>query len=316
MAERNGLCWLIEVSANGVASIDRMIQNRAHKPANFKTGNTMKKYIVLTFFAAMIVACTQPKEEAVVAIETAPEAPEPAAYYEFLWCSFGENYSEEARDAYFAEFNTIADSMTERGLRAFGYRPRDWESKDFDALWVNRWPDKQSSTEGWAEWRERGGNDTLQENNPNVLACGQQAGTDVFGYTTYIPKDRPSTFSIENPPYHADNLFCSFNEGKGPEDIRAFIRNHYLPFTEAYTKENPDNSYWFAIGVPDFEPAEDYPHDFNWINYFSSAEEAADGINEYETNQTDLQNRLAEIVTCADRDLWDAIPIRVPANST
>ena len=61
-----------------------------------------------------------------VDMAAAPEAPEPAAYYEFLWCEFGENYSAESRDAYFADFNTIADSMTERGLGSFGYAPKDW----------------------------------------------------------------------------------------------------------------------------------------------------------------------------------------------
>ena len=123
----------------------------------------MKRFLVFVLLAPMFVACTQPTEEAPAAAPQAevaaspPEAPEPAAYYEFLWCKFGENYTEETRDAYFAEFNVIAGSMTERGLGSFGYRPRDWESKDFDALWVNRWPDKETSQQGWAEWRSMGG---------------------------------------------------------------------------------------------------------------------------------------------------------------
>ena len=282
----------------------------------------MKRFLVFVLLAPMFVACTQPTEEAPAAAPQAevaaspPEAPEPAAYYEFLWCKFGENYTEETRDAYFAEFNAIAGSMTERGLASFGYRPRDWESKDFDALWVNRWPDKETSQQGWAEWRSMGGNETLQANHPDVLMCGQDAGTDVFGYVTYIPKEIPATFSVENPPYHVDNLFCTFNEGKGPDDMRSYLRDHYMPFLDRYAADNPDNSYWFAIGVPDFQPAEDYPHDFNWINYFSSQEEAATGIEHYESNETDLQNRMGEVVTCADRELWNAIPIRIPPTAS
>jgi len=278
----------------------------------------MKRFFLFSLFAPLIVACTQPAEDAPAAPEAevaaAPQAPEPAAYYEFLWCEFGKNYTDESRDAYFADFNGIVDSMTERGLGSFGYRPRDWESEDFDALWVNRWPDKETSEEGWAEWKAKSGNETLQTNHPDVLMCGQEAGTNVFGYTTYIPKEIPDTFSVENPPYHVDNLFCSFNEGKGPDDMRAYLGDHYMPFLDRYTAENPDNSYWFAIGVPDFEPAEDYPQDFNWINYFTSAEEAAIGIENYETNETGLQALMAEVVTCSDRALWNAIPIRMPPN--
>jgi hypothetical protein len=279
----------------------------------------MKNILVFLFLTPIIVACSPPADDAPeapqVEMAAAPEAPEPAAYYEFLWCEFGENYSAESRDAYFADFNAIADSMTERGLGSFGYAPRDWESEDFDALWVNRWPDKETSVQGWAEWRSAGGNEKLQADHPDVLMCGQEAGTNVFGYTTYIPKDLPAAFSLENPPYHVDNLFCTFNEGKGPEDIRTYLRDHYMPFLDRYTAENPDNSYWFAIGVPDFEPMENYPQDFNWVNYFTSSEEAAAAIAYYE-KETDLQNQMGEIVTCSDRALWNALPIRIPPSAT
>ena len=290
----------------------------------------MTRFLVFLFLTPIIVACSPPADDAPeapqvemaaapetpqVEMAAAPEAPEPAAYYEFLWCEFGENYSAESRDAYFADFNTIADSMTERGLGSFGYAPRDWESEDFDALWVNRWPDKETSVQGWAEWQSGGGNEKLQADHPDVLMCGQEAGTNVFGYTTYIPKDLPATFSVENPPYHVDNLFCTFNEGKGPKDMRAYLRDHYMPFLDRYTAENPDNSYWFAIGVPDFEPMENYPQDFNWLNYFTSPEEAAAAIANYE-KETDLQNQMGEIVTCSDRALWNALPIRIPPSAT
>jgi hypothetical protein len=279
----------------------------------------MKNFLVFLFLTPIIVACSPPADDAPeapqVEMAAAPEAPEPAAYYEFLWCEFGENYSAESRDAYFADFNAIADSMTERGLGSFGYAPRDWESEDFDALWVNRWPDKETSVQGWAEWQSAGGNEKLQADHPDVLMCGQEAGTNVFGYTTYIPKDLPAAFSLENPPYHVDNLFCTFNEGKGPEDIRTYLRDHYMPFLDRYTAENPDNSYWFAIGVPDFEPMENYPQDFNWVNYFTSSEEAAAAIAYYE-KETDLQNQMGEIVTCSDRALWNALPIRIPPSAT
>lgn len=290
----------------------------------------MKRFLVFLFLTPIIVACSPPADDAPEApqvemaavseapqvdMAAAPEAPEPAAYYEFLWCEFGENYSAESRDAYFADFNTIADSMTERGLGSFGYAPKDWESEDFDALWVNRWPDKETSVQGWAEWQSAGGNEKLQADHPDVLMCGQEAGTNVFGYTTYIPKDLPATFSVENPPYHVDNLFCTFNEGKGPEDMRAYLRDHYMPFLDRYTAENPDNSYWFAIGVPDFEPMENYPQDFNWLNYFTSPEEAAAAIANYE-KETDLQNQMSEVVTCSERALWNALPIRIPPSAT
>lgn len=69
-----------------------------------------------------------------------------------------------------------------------------------------------------------------------------------------------------------------------------------MPFLDRYTTENPSNSYWFSIGFPHFEPTEDYPHDFNWLNYFTSSAEAAAGIESYE-NEIDLQVQMGEIVS-------------------
>ena len=271
------------------------------------------RFICFIMFAGFLAGCSQPADTEGSADQTATQssAPvEPDAYYEFLWCEFGDNYTEEARDAYFASFNEIADSMTERGLRSFGYRPRDWESEDFDALWVNRWPDKEASEQGWAEWQAKGGNATLQGKHPGVLNCGQESGVNVFGYTTYIPKDIPASFNVESPPYHVDNLFCSFNEGQGPEQLRSFVRDQYMPFLDRYAADNPDNSYWFAIGVPDVV-LENYPQDFNWINYFKNSDEASVAIANYDNNEVEIQNAMAEVVTCTDRQLWNGVPIRV-----
>ena len=80
-----------------------------------------------------------------------------------------------------------------------------------------------------------------------------------------------------------------------------------MPFLDRYTAENPDNSYWFAIGVPDFEPLENYPQDFNWLNYFTSPEEAAAAIANYE-KETDLQNQMS-----GSRDLLGEGSLERPA---
>lgn len=68
------------------------------------------------------MGCSPPSDDVPetppVEIAAALDAPKPAAYYEFLWCEFGEKYSVVNRDAYFADFNAIVESITERGLAA------------------------------------------------------------------------------------------------------------------------------------------------------------------------------------------------------
>ena len=63
----------------------------------------------------------------------------PTSYTEYLQCEFGENYSPEAFQAFLADWNQEISQLPDRGLRAFGYMPRDWSSEAFDGIWVLRW---------------------------------------------------------------------------------------------------------------------------------------------------------------------------------
>ena len=62
----------------------------------------------------------------------------PTSYTEYLQCQFGQNYSPEAFQPFLADWNQEISQLPDRGLRAFGYMPRDWSSEAFDGIWVLR----------------------------------------------------------------------------------------------------------------------------------------------------------------------------------
>ena len=245
------------------------------------------------------------------AVETAQATPD--AYYEYLWCKQGENYSTETSQAYVADWNAAIDELEDSPYASMAYFPRGWEADGYDGLWVLRWDDKGTSEKGWSNYVASGTEDTLQEKHPDVLKCGSETGVDRFSFDTYIPRPAPAEFSEVEPPYFVTNQFCTFNEGKSAKDVRAAIQGHYLPFLEASAETNPDSTYFFMIGRPDFEPAE--PMDFNWINIWATATEgvaSAAAFNESEEGK-EILSVLNEASTCQDPQPWDAFILRKPA---
>jgi hypothetical protein len=236
----------------------------------------------------------------------------PAAYYEYLWCNQGENYSTETSQAFVGDWNAAVNEMEDPVYASMAYFPRGWKTEDYDGLWVLRWADKETSEKGWANYIASGTDAALQEKHPDVLKCGFETGVNRFGFETYIPRPAPAEFSDVEPPYFVTNQFCTFNEGKTGKDVRAAIQDHYIPFLEASAETNPDSTYFFMIGVPDFEPAQ--PMNFNWINLWETVAEgqaSTAAFNESEEGKAIL-SALNEAATCQDAQPWDAYFLRKP----
>ncbi len=236
----------------------------------------------------------------------------PAAYYEYLWCNQGENYSTEALQAFVGDWNAAINETEDTVDAAAAYVPRGRKEDNYDGLWVLRWADKETSEKGWANYIASGTDAALQEKHPGVLECGSEAGVNRFGFDTYIPRPAPAGLFDGEPPYFVANQFCTFNEGKTGKDVRAAIQDHYIPFLEASAETNPGSTYHFMIGVPDFEPSQ--PMNFNWIHQWKTAAEGEAALarfNESEEGKAIL-SALNEAATCQDAQPWDAYFLRKP----
>ena len=237
----------------------------------------------------------------------------PAAYYEYLRCNQGENYSTETSQAFVGDWNAAVNEMEDPVYASMAYFPRGWKAEDYDGLWVLRWADKETSEKGWANYIASGTDAALREKHPEVLECGSETGVNRFGFDTYIPRPAPTGFSDGEPPYFVTNQFCTFNEGKSGKDVRAIIQDHYLPLLDASAQTNPDSTYFFMIGVPDFEPAQ--PMNFNWIHLWKTAAEGEASLATFSESEEGkaFLSILSETATCQDLRPWDGYFLRKPA---
>ncbi|MBA59086.1 MAG: hypothetical protein CMQ40_07920 [Gammaproteobacteria bacterium] len=261
----------------------------------------------------MISGCSKPEKPAEVAI-AAEDAPAPVAYYEYLWCQRGENWSMDAAQSYVDDWNAELDAMDDTLEGAFVYVPRGWEDERFDTYWALRFSDKASSEQGWVTWLESGANDRLQENHPGVLEYGDEIGVNRFGWDLYSLMEIPSGFG-DNEPYFVQSRFCTFNEGKNRKDLREVVRGQFLPEIQAGKQAGTYPSYWFMVGVPDFESTQ--PIDFVWIDYFDGAEaaETESGIYESSEEGQAIQSAFDAVTTCSEALPYDAYALRRPADS-
>jgi hypothetical protein len=275
----------------------------------------MKKLFWLSALVLMAVGCAEQQSAAPAAPAAAQEAADanaPDAYYEYLWCKEGPDYSQEALANLVADWNAIMDSSDSTVAAVAGYRPKGWESEDFDGLWVMRWNNKADMEAGWASYVASGNAEAFDAKYNSVLTCGDQAGVDRFGFDGYVPRDIPATFTGEPSPYFLTNMFCSFNEGKTGADLREVVRNTYIPAVDAASAGNADSSYWFLVGAPDFEVNADNPFDFNWVNYWQTAAEgqaAAEAFAQSERGSATMA-AMEAVATCQDPQPWDGYVIR------
>jgi len=229
-----------------------------------------------------------------------PAEPEPIAYYEYLWCKAGPNWSDENMSDLVADWNDILDGLENTPVASFGYVPIGWQDDNFDGLWVLRWASKAAMEAGWSEYVANDSQTKLDQENPDVLACGAEQGVNRFGWFSYVPKDIPPTFD-PSKPYYLTNQLCSFNEGKTREDLRAVVREQFLPAVMKVAESNPSSSYWFRVERRDFEPLAEYPVDFNWVNFWQTEEEAK--LSSQNFAQSDegarVASLMAEVATCS-----------------
>ena len=105
----------------------------------------------ITFFVAILLmgtACSQKDDvqeegmDATPVVAVAPAVTEtesvsdPDAYYEYLWCNQGDDFSQEKFAELTANWNSVIDGLDAPALAAFGYIPRDADIEAYDGLWA------------------------------------------------------------------------------------------------------------------------------------------------------------------------------------
>jgi len=291
-------------------------------------GNPMR-FVVLILTAALFgcsdQTSTNPPEIEVPAVspatlETTDASPsEPDAYYEYLWCKNGPNWSGDNFRALVKGWNEINDGLSHTPVAVFGYVPSGWEDPNFDGLWVLRWADKAAMEAGWTAYVANDSQAQLDAAHPGVLECGAETGVNRFGFNAYVPKPIPTSFDPSNGPYYLTNQLCSFNEGKSRQDLSAVLRDHFLPAVQAVAQANPSSTYWFRVEAPDFTPTPEASFNFNWVNFWQSPEEGMASSASFAATEQGaaVQALMNDVATCDPviAQPWNGYMLRAPTNN-
>ena len=277
----------------------------------------LRLFFLFLVFGLFACSPAERPADSSVALEdssASPEAtPEPTGYTEYLWCSDGENYSQELADGRNSMWIEEVNALGMTNLGSAEIVPSGWSSENFDRIAILFWENKEARDAGWEIYLESGIEDKLNESYPGVQTCGGDDWVNVYPTNAYLVR----AANLPNP-FTVGYQFCSFNEGKGPDDVRDFLAGPWAEFLARYDSENPDSPYGLSINVPDFDDEAVEVHegvpdtfDYVWVNLWGDEEEREKGwsaVEEYGQGMMEAGNAAS---TCSEEQVYAGRSVKI-----
>ena len=111
----------------------------------------------------------------------------------------------------------------------------------------------------------------------------------------------------DKPPYVSpvDTFTCSYNDGKGPADLKKAIANW-----NEWMDEQGANDYGAFVLTPYYYGADTF--ELGWLGYWTSQEAMGAGIDGYLANGKEAAKGFAEVLTCETHEHWAVVNIKEP----
>ena len=265
---------------------------------------------------AFLFACSpaeRPEAEGDIAASGSVDAaPEPTGYTEYIWCSNGENYSQKSSDARNEMWVEALNDLGMSSMAAAEITPSGWSSENFDRSTVLFWENKESRDAGWEAYLAAGVEEKLEKAYPGVEVCGGEGWQNVYPTNSYSIREAKL-----DKEFKVGYQFCDFNEGKVPEDLRAFVRGPWAEFLKQYDSQNPLSTYGLNINTPDFdneavEVHEGVPETFDyiWVNLWGDAAELDRGWSAVDEYGEGMMKAVNEVAVCSQEQVWDGRNIK------
>jgi len=113
----------------------------------------MKMVFAVVASFALLVGCGQSQEPASEAPAAPAEASAPAndVIVDYIWNDVGEDVTEEQFADIVARWNARIDAGGYDMMGANVLTPQ-FETEDFDVIWVLLWPSSEAREAGWTHW--------------------------------------------------------------------------------------------------------------------------------------------------------------------
>ena len=238
----------------------------------------MKLLTGIAVSAVLLAGCADKGADVDVVAEadTAVAVAQPAAatsmFVEYMYCDGGADFSRENYAQLTAAWNEINDQSTTPVAGAFSIVPKV-ESNLYDGMWANIWSSVEARDAGWADWSENQA-EAFGAKFDSTMVCNPEK-TFLFETTPLVaPMQQWDPANL----FQASYSFCSFKEGKTPEDGARAQAALGGWMTDQRTAGRGTN-YMSYLQIPTFDPATAggsmQAYQFVRADFWASAEEQA-----------------------------------------
>jgi hypothetical protein len=251
----------------------------------------MKKNFNLTLLAVpflFVVSCSYSNE--VQESKLAWDATNSTLYNEFMQCTAGEIYSQEALNSMIESWRKFG--LSESLLGGWGYVSVSPEESSFNNYWELSWSSKEEADAAWEEWIANEDAIAWSEQSSGILQCDDENrdGYDfVFPYDPYAFGEAP-----EDGSFAAAFSSCTLNEGMGQEDLNNALIS-YNAWLDGIDQSEVTGFYAYGIYIPeDKTQAEDF-----WFgNFHENLESMNQGNELWEVTGGEAKAQLESVSTC------------------
>ena len=245
----------------------------------------MKMVFAVVASFALLAGCGQSQEPASEAPAAPAEASAPAndVIVDYIWNDVGEDVTEEQFAEIVARWNARIDSGGYDMMGANVLTPQ-FETEDFDVIWVLLWPSSEAREAGWKHWNAN------QEEAWAAELDGALSykAENVFTFKPVGGWDKNLEPVPAGGSFMPNFSFCKMNEG-ADEATFATFRAEY----DAWLEEGDAADYGYYIMEPQFEQDD---ADFVWLDLFS--DEAAMTAGAESWTGSELEAKWNAMGTC------------------
>ena len=159
----------------------------------------------------LMISCSGPEEKMDSKVETVESNPSWDAinsimYNEFLQCSSGQEYSQDALDEMIKAWRDL--ELPESMLGAWGYSSLNDDNEIIIDQWEISWTSKESAEKSWEEWANNEKATTWTEKYTSVLQCDSEnrLGYDFYFLMIRMHLDRLLKMDLLSLPFLLVNL--------------------------------------------------------------------------------------------------------------
>jgi hypothetical protein len=272
---------------------------------------TKLKLALLAVPFLLLISCSGSSDTKKIASEVqepqvAWDATNYIMYNEFLQCSAGPDYSQDALDEMVQAWRNL--KLPESMLGAWGYSSLNDENEIVIDQWEISWISMEGAEKGWTEWLSNKNASIWSDKYASVLQCDNSTKK---GFDFVFPNN-PYTFgpSPENGSFLASFTSCTLNAGMSNEDLSNEIikYNNWLNSIESKAVEG---FYAYGIYFPKFVSVDE---DFRYGNFFETLQTITDIDNAWVQSSEETSKLNQQVGSCSNPSLTNAQVFYDPAD--